>query len=261
MIKDHAQLVIGQVTHTRIRPARNRFVYPVFYVRLNLASLATCNSRWFGVNRARPVSIRTSDYGPRDGSSLELWMRSLLREHDIFADGEIWLQTFPRVFGYMFNPVSFWHCYDIQGRLCAVLAEVNNTFGETHRYLLRLTPMADQSKFGATASVIKHLHVSPFCHLQGEYHFRFRLGDTTHCTCIDYHDNNGLLLKTSVSGRALPLTERALIAALLRFPLLGFGIVARIYWQALRLWLKGVPFFRKPPAPLQDITLQKDISQ
>jgi hypothetical protein len=83
----------------------------------------------------RPLSLRTRDYGPRDGSDLELWMRTLLAEQGIAADGEIWLQTFPRVLGYAFNP-SAWHCHDAHGRLRAVLAEVN-TFGETHRYLLR----------------------------------------------------------------------------------------------------------------------------
>ena len=133
-----AQLIHARVMHARLRPALHRFVYPVFYVRLNLARLDECQSGWFGVDLRRPLSLRTHDYGPRDGSGLEQWMRTLLATHGIAADGEIWLQTFPRVLGYAFNPVSFWYCHDTHGRLRAVLAEVNNTFGETHRYLLQV---------------------------------------------------------------------------------------------------------------------------
>src|SRR5271165_1651037 len=131
-----ALLIRGHVMHERLRPLRNRFVYPVFYLRLDLARLHEIESAWFGIDRWRPVSIRIRDYGPRDGSDLASWMRATLAGVGIAADGPIWLQTFPRIFGFVFNPVSFWHCYDKQEKLRAVLAEVNNTFGETHRYLL-----------------------------------------------------------------------------------------------------------------------------
>ena len=130
-----ALLIHGHVMHERLRPARNRFVYPVFYVRLNLSRLDELNSPLFGIDRWRPISLRTRDYGPRDGSSLTGWMRATLADAGIDADGEIWLQTFPRIFGFAFNPVSFWYCYDRQENLRAVLAEVNNTFGVTyHQY-------------------------------------------------------------------------------------------------------------------------------
>jgi len=253
-----AQLVHGQVMHARLRPAPHRFVYPLFYVRLNLARLDACNSRWFGVDRWRPLSIRRRDYGPRDGSSLELWMRALLREHHIAADGEIWLQTFPRVAGYVFNPVSFWHCHDADGRLCAVLAEVNNTFGESHRYLMRVATTEGGS---GTARADKQMHVSPFCEVEGHYRFRFRLGGASHCTGLDYHDSDGLLLRTALSGRPVPMTDRALAGALLRYPVLGLGIVFRIHWQALRLWLKRVPFFSKPPAPAHHTTVHQETAR
>jgi uncharacterized protein len=254
MMRPAAQLVHGQVMHARLRPTPHRFVYPVFYVRLNLARLDECNGRWFGVDRWRPLSIRRSDYGPRDGSSLEQWMRNLLREHGIAADGAIWLQTFPRVFGYVFNPISLWHCHDGEGQLRAVLAEVNNTFGETHRYLMQV---------GANgfASAVKQMHVSPFCEVQGHYRFRFRLGAEREFTNIDYHDAEGLLIQTALGGQPMPMTDRALRNALLRYPLLGIGIIARIHWQALRLWCKRVPFFRKPTAPTQPITVHQETSR
>jgi DUF1365 family protein len=255
MTTTSAQLVLGQVMHARLRPVPHRFVYPLFYVRLNLAQLDNCRSPWFGVDGWRPLSLRRRDYGPRDGSSLLSWMRALLHTHGIDADGEIWLQTFPRVFGYAFNPVNFWHCYGADGQLRAVLSEVNNTFGESHRYLLRIAPASGN---GHTVCAAKQLHVSPFCEVAGHYRFRFRLSGAGHCTGIDYHDRDGLLLRTTLSGRPLPMTDRALRAALLRYPLLGLAVVSRIHWQALRLWLKRVPFFGKPPAPAQHTTVHQE---
>ncbi|MBC8982384.1 DUF1365 domain-containing protein [Pseudomonas lurida] len=255
-------MVRGQVMHERLRPAHNRFVYPVCSVRVNLARLdADANalkSRWFGVNCWRPLSLRTRDYGPRDGSSLDAWMRALLREHGMAADGEIWLQTFPRVAGHIFNPVSFWQCYDAEGRLATVLAEVNSTFGETHRYLLHI---ANSGALAGTAVATKLLHVSPFCELKGEYRFRFRLGDAFQNIAIDYHDADGLLLKTAVSGRLVPLTDAAARSAMLRYPHMGVAIVVRIHWQALRLWCKRVPFFSKPPARLPDTSVHQESDQ
>lgn len=247
------ELIQGQVMHDRLRPKRNRFCYPVFYVRLNLGRLDECNSLWFGVDRRRLASIRTRDYGPRDGSSLEEWMRRLLREQDISADGEIWLQTFPRIAGMAFNPVNFWHCYDAQGCLKAVLAEVNNTFGDSHCYLLQ--PDIRDGR----AVCAKRLHVSPFCQVEGEYRFRFRLGASSQVTRIDYHDAGGLMLETAIAGKAQPCSDGALFKAMLRQPLLCIGIVARIHWQALRLWRKGVPFFGKDGH--KKITLQEEAPQ
>jgi DUF1365 family protein len=122
--------------------------------------------RWFGVDRFR-LMIRSRDYGPRDGSPLLPWIRQQLATAGLPADGEVWLQTFPRVFGYAFNPVSFWYCHDSHGQLIAVLADVNNTFGEHHAYLLA-NPMAAPSSTAAL-SCRKLLHVSPFCQVAGHY--------------------------------------------------------------------------------------------
>ena len=231
--------------HERLRPARNHFVYPVFYVRLNLSRLDELNSPLFGIDRWRPISLRTRDYGPRDGSSLTGWMRATLADAGIDADGEIWLQTFPRIFGFAFNPVSFWYCYDRQENLRAVLAEVNNTFGETHRYLLAT---ANQSCIDANSTLEckKRMHVSPFCEVRGSYHFRFRDTESNAFVAIDYHDDDGLLIKTAIAGHVHLMHTHQLGRALARQPFLTLGIVARILWQALKLWIKRVPFFHKP---------------
>lgn len=248
-----AELIVGQVMHERLRPTRNRFVYPVFYVRLDLARLGEVENRWFGVDCWRPLSLRIADYGPRDGSDLQHWMRSLLREAGLPDDGPIHLQTVPRLFGYVFNPVSFWYCHDAGGALRAVLAEVNNTFGEHHRYLLAA---ADGGEIGADTVLAcrKAFHVSPFCRVEGGYQFRFRDQGGARYVGIDYSDAQGLLLKTAIGGFSAPFSPALLRRALLRQPLLALGVIARIHWQALRLWCKRVPFHRKPAPPGQPVT-------
>lgn len=246
---DRAELVVGQVMHERFRPVQHRFAYPVFYVRVDLARLGEIDNRWFGVNRRRPLSLRTADYGPRDGSDLLAWVRGVLRDAGLPADGPVHLQTFPRVFGHVFNPVSFWYCHDAEGRLRAMLAEVNNTFGEHHQYLLS-GPADGPIGPDTVLACRKVLHVSPFCRVEGGYRFRFRDVDDRRFAGIDYHDADGLLIRTAMGGRTQPFTAANLRRALFAQPLLTLGVVARIHWQALRLWLRKVPFHRKPAPPV-----------
>ncbi len=252
-----AQIIRGRVMHERLRPARNRFVYPVFCLRLNLARLDDIKVTGFGINCWRLASIRIADYGPKDGSNLESWARDLLAAQHIEADGEIWLQTFPRVLGWVFNPVSFWYCYAKNGELRAVLAEVTSTFGETHQYLLT-SPDSKAIHSNTHLECKKMLHVSPFCEVQGHYQFRFRDTASTAWVGIDYFDLDGLLLKTSVGGQIQDLNSATLRRALLAQPLLTVGVFARIHWQALKLWFKRVPFFRQPASPTHSLTASEE---
>lgn len=248
------QLCLGHVMHRRLRPALNAFVYPVFYVQLPVRDLAAAACGIFSVDRPNLLSFYCRDHGPRDGRPLLPWIESLLAEHGLPDDGEIVLQTFPRVLGLVFNPVSFWFCHDRAGRLIAILAEVNNTFGSTHSYLLhrRGEPLADGEELRAE----KRFHVSPFNAVEGGYRFRFQRRRAVQQACIDYDDGEGELLLTTLSGKPRPWSAGALLAAFLRMPFLTVGVVARIHWQALKLWLKGVPFRGTQPIPrsLQEST-------
>lgn len=243
------RLMLGRVMHERVRPVRNRFVYPVFCVRVDLSRLATRRAWWFGIGRWRLLGIDPRDYGPCDGSDLLAWIRDQLERAGLPSDGRVWLQTFPRVFGYAFNPVSFWLCDDRDGNLRALLAEVRNTFGARHRYLLRAegdAPIGD----GTPLVCAKALHVSPFCRVEGQYVFRVRETRGAASIAIDYFDTEGLSIRTSIALRNTPLTAWSAVRAVARQPWITLAVVARIHWQALRLWLKGVPFYGKhPPAP------------
>jgi uncharacterized protein len=131
------EICFGGVMHARLRPRRNVFRYRVFFMRLPLSRLGRLRNFFFSINRWNLFSFHYADHGARDGSSPERWIRRLLASEGIEnADGEVVLQTFPRVLGYVFNPVSFWLCHDRDGGLRAILCEVNNTFGEHHNYLL-----------------------------------------------------------------------------------------------------------------------------
>jgi DUF1365 family protein len=242
-------LLVGHVRHRRLRPVSNDFEYPVFFLQLPLQNLEAAQLPVFSINRLNVMGFYASDHGARDGSSLISWVRALLRERGLPDDGEVVLQTFPRVLGFAFNPVSFWFCYDCLDHLVAVLAEVNNTFGGHHNYLLHNpdgSPLIDGQEFCSD----KVFHVSPFCLVRGVYHFRFYLDGAVQKASIEYDDSDGKsLILTSISGRKRSWSNWDLIKVFLLMPFLTLGIVWRIHWQALRLWSKKVPFYGASPPP------------
>jgi len=248
----------GQVRHTRLRPARHAFAYRTFFLMLPMRSMQSNPSAHtpLTINRAGAISFQDRDHGdgrgPERGGALA-WLDELLaREGITDATGEVWLQTYPRVLGHTFKPVSFWYCEKPDGRLRAIVAEVNNTFGERHCYLL------DAPRYGTELVAEKVFHVSPFCNVAGRYRFHFLRSRSTDrmVARVDHDDDDGPLIQTSLSGELEPATRASLRRALWAYPALTLGVVARIHWHALRLWLKRVPFWRKPQAPAQAVTRQ-----
>ncbi len=243
-------LARGEVRHLRLRPAHHGFSYATFFLLLPMRSLRAAAGTALVRNRFGLVSFHDADHGD-GGSDALAWLEGLLaREGVEDADGEVWLQTYPRVLGYVFKPVSFWYCHRADGTLAAVVAEVNNTFGERHCYLLAGTPLA----FGQELTARKVFHVSPFCHVSGRYRFRFMRTEDRVVARVEHDDDEGPLLLTSVSGRLEPLSRARVWRASLRTPLMTLGVIFRIHWHALRLWLKRVPFVSKPEAPERFVT-------
>jgi DUF1365 family protein len=251
----------GRVMHLRLRPVQHRFAYPVFFCLLPLHALAASGNAFFGVDRWRLLSLLSRDHGPHDGSALLPWFEALWRQHQAGPGGgaprevhRLWLQAFPRVLGYVFNPVSFWYAYDRHGELFAVLAQVNNTFGEHHNYLIAHQDgraIHDGDWFERP----KRFHVSPFLPVRGHYRFQFRLHDGYPQVRIDLGDAHGELLRTAIHGQARPLDAGPALLAFLRFPLLTLGVLARIHWQAAILYFgKKLPFHSKPLPPIEETT-------
>jgi hypothetical protein len=246
--------VAGEIMHRRTRPVTNAFAYPAFCLRIPLSRRGELEGAGIGVNRRALVSFHDRDHAACDGGALDAWVAALLAGEGIACDGETVLYAFPRMLGYVFNPVSFWVCHDARGGVRAVVAEVRNTFGERHAYLLA-HPDGRPLASGETLRARKAFHVSPFCEVKGEYRFRFRFGDDRWLARIDYFDDpaDGTpLLATSVSGAVAPLPPAR--ALFWRYRWFTLGVIARIHWQALRLWLRHVPFFVKPEPPPLTLT-------
>jgi DUF1365 family protein len=257
----HATPLIGfgQVRHTRLRPTRHAFAYPTYFLMLPLRSMANGlrgEGSALAVNRGAALSFYDCDHGdgrgPEAGGALS-WVDDLLASHGIAdATGEVWLHCYPRVLGYTFKPVSFWYCHRADGSLAAIVAEVNNTFGQRHCYLL------DAPRLGAELVTDKVFHVSPFCAVEGRYRFRFMRrshdGQEQTVARVEHDDATGPLILTSVSGTLLPATAQNLRRAFWRYPAMTFGVMARIHWQAFALWRKRLPFFGKPGLPETFVT-------
>lgn len=242
-----ALIGFGEVRHTRLKPVHHVFNYPTYFLMLPLRALQRDGSGALARNRRAALSFHDRDHG--DGSDDCLaWLDTLLQSEGIAdAQGEVWLHTYPRVLGFTFKPVSFWYCHTTAGALRAIVVEVNNTFGERHCYLL------DAPRYGQELRADKVFHVSPFCKIEGSYRFRFmrtmHAGREHTLARIDHDDATGPLLQTSVAGTLEPVNPASLRKALWRYPAMTFGVVGRIHWQALKLWLKRVPFVSKPKPP------------
>jgi len=241
-------LGVGEVRHARLRPVQHSFSYPTFFLLLPMRRLRAEPSAALPRNRLGLISFHDRDHGDGGTDSLA-WLEGLLaREGIADADGEVWLHCMPRVLGYAFKPVSFWYCHRVDDSLAAIVVEVNNTFGERHCYLLR-DGAGGALAWGRELVARKVFHVSPFCTVEGGYRFRFLRNATRTVARVEHDDATGPLLVTSVSGALQPATPARLRQVFWRMPLMTLGVVARIHGQALRLWLRQVPFVSKPAPP------------
>ncbi len=238
-------LAIGRVRHLRLQPARHGFDYRTYFLLLPLRRLRARPDAALARNRFAPIAFHDRDHGDGRDDCLAWLDERLDAEGVLDADGEVWLQTYPRVLGYVFKPVSFWYCHRRDGSLAAVVAEVNNTFGARHCYLLA----GDGLGWGRELRARKVFRVSPFCRVEGDYRFRFARTADRIVARVDHDDTQGPLLITSVSGALAPATTARQWRAFLGQPLMTLAVIARIHWQALRLATKRVPWIGDTPTP------------
>lgn len=238
------------VMHRRRVAPLYRFVYRLFYLLVDIDRLDELHRRlrFFSHNRFNLVSIDDRDHGGQQRGRLRHWAERRLKKSGIdLAGGRIHLLCLPRICGYAFNPISIWYCEHADGTLRAVIAEVRNTFGERHSYLLDNAgkPLA----WDTPVSKDKVFHVSPFMDLVGQY--EFRVGQPADGLRYHIHETRlgRPLLDATVSGRRAALSDRNLVAEVLKMPFMTLKVVAGIHWEALKLWLRGATFHRKPLPP------------
>lgn len=241
----------GETWHGRHSGPANAFSYRVDYVLLRLAPAPAAR---FGRGRFAPLAYSDRDHGDGQGAAVD-WARRVAAEHGLpeAAMAETWLLTQPRRFGYVFNPVSFWFFRDAAGAVRAVLAEVNNTFGDRHSYFCALDGFRP---IGRDDEIVrpKRLHVSPFQSVAGVYRFRFDVSGDRIAIAIDHRMEGEGGMKATLAGRVLPLDGKAMRRLLIRRPLGALRVFGLIHWQALKLAVKRAPFRNRPLPPEKEVT-------
>lgn len=240
----------GAVVHERVRPKRHRLRYNVFSMLLDLDEIPLIAARFrlFAHNRWAPFSFHDEDHGPATGAPLRPWVEAHLSDAGIVPDGgAIRLLCYPRIFGYVFNPLSVYFCYRRDESLAAILYEVCNTFRERHTYVI---PVVDTGRPVIRQTCRKSMYVSPFIGMDAAYHFRIVPPAGAVSVVIRQEDADGLLLAASFRGDRAPMTGRSLARCLAAFPFLTLKIVAAIHWEALKLWFKGFRVFPHSAAAL-----------
>lgn len=251
-------LYFGHVMHHRLRPKRHRFVYRVCSFLLDLDEIPALakTSKLFSHNRSGLFSFRDRDFGPGEDRPLKPWLQGVLSEHGYAQElARAELLCFPRLFGYVFNPLSVYFCYDPEDRLFAILYEVTNTFRERHSYLLpALLSSGEGSNRSIRHNAPKKHYVSPFIGMDAHYSFRVNAPGDRVLVSINEREGGLPLLYTSFAGRRARFGDSALGKTALAYPLMSLKVMAAIHWEAFRLWRKGAPVFRRLSPPETSIT-------
>jgi len=239
----------SKIFHKRFLPKINKFNYSGFYVKFSIEDLHKLESKFFSLNKFNLFSFYEKDHGYRDGSSLSLWVSETLSKAGIKNfSGKVILQAFPRVLGYVFNPVCFWYCYS-GNAIVAIICEVNNTFGENHNYVIK-NVTNEKIKI-----LPKEFHVSPFYDIKGEYKFDFTKKNFVK---IGYYFDGELQLNTGIMGKEIRWSDLNLLKIFLRYPFYTLIVIMLIHFQAIKLYFKRIKYFSKPIKLSKDTTYDQD---
>ena len=245
----------GSVIHKRFKPKEHFFKYKVFSLLIDLSELKSIDQKisFFSLNRFNLISFYEKDHGNRDGSSLVDWVKLNLKNNNIKTENiKIKLLCYPRIFGYVFNPLSIFFIYDNKEKLISILYEVKNTFGEQHTYVFRV----DSENNLIQNNCSKKFHVSPFIEMNCKYFFKILRPNEKLSVIIDQYDEKGKILFASQDGIRSDLTSNQLLKSYLKHPLMTFKVISAIHFEAFKLWIKGIKFVKKKFKIKNNITVE-----
>ena len=246
----------GIVTHRRFKPKKHFFSYKTFSIFFDLDELEELEKKnyLFSLNKFNLFSFYNKDHGDRDGKDLKNWVIDNLKKFNIvFKVSKIKLLCFPRILGYVFNPLSIFYCYNENSELRAILYEVKNTFNEQHTYVF---PVTKDAKI-ITQSCNKKFYVSPFIEMETAYNFRLAEPKETLSIFIKQTDKEGMLLSACQIGRKEHISTKQLITNFLKHPMMTLKIIMAIHFEALRLWRKGVKIVKRKAKIKNNLSLEK----
>ena len=244
----------GTVIHKRFKPKIHYFKYKVFSLLIDLSELENLSKKikFFSYNKFNLVSFYEKDHGNRDGSSLVSWVKKNLEDNKINSENvKIKLLCYPRILGYVFNPLSVFYVYDESDKLVCILYEVKNTFGEQHTYIFKV-----ENDNLLQHNCEKKFHVSPFIEMNCNYFFRILKPAQKISVIIDQYQLNEKILYASQDGTRSDLTSSELIKSYLKHPLMTFKIISAIHFEAFKLWAKGIKFIKKKLKIKNNITFE-----
>ena len=233
----------GTVIHKRFKPKIHFFKYKVFSLLIDLSELDNLDKKigFFSYNKFNLISFFDKDHGDRDGSSVISWVKKNLKENDVNCENiRIKLLCYPRIFGYVFNPLSIFYVYDKNDKLISLLYEVKNTFSEQHTYIFKI-----KENNLLQHNCEKKFHVSPFIEMNCSYFFRTLKPADKISIIIDQYQLNEKILYASQDGKRTDFTTSELIKSYLKHPLMTFKVIVAIHFEAFKLWTKGIKFIQK----------------
>ena len=237
-------IYMGSVIHNRFKPKKHFFKYNVFSLFLDLDEINELDQKilFFSYNKFNILSFFDKDHGYRDGSSIKDWLIHVLKKKNISTISiKIKILCYPRIFGYVFNPLSIFFIYDKDSNPIAILYEVKNTFGEQHTYVFKI----DIKNKQILNNCKKKFYVSPFMDLESKYFFKVLIPNERLSVIIDQRDKEGKLLFASQDGERVKLSSKNLLISYLKHPLMTLKIISAIHYEALKLWIKGIKLVKK----------------
>ena len=238
-----SKIYVGKVIHRRFKPKNHYFKYRVFSLLIDLDDLNEIDNKikLFSYNKFNIISFFDKDHGDRDGTSLKNWVKKKLE--NIGVDNKeikIKLFCYPRILGYVFNPLSVFFIYDKNDKIISIFYEVKNTFGEQHTYIFKA-----EDNETLRNGCVKKFHVSPFIDMECNYKFRVNKPSDKISIIIDQSDNDGKLLFASQDGTSKEFSNTNLFVSYIFHPLMTFKVIVAIHYEAFKLWLKGIKFIKK----------------